>query len=446
MTEKKKLTDLLDYGLKQLSENDPYQIVIYCFSTEKTVIFPAFVTEFNDSFSSNWTTQEVYGRMDPVSTFKNTQRTININFDVINGDKDQAHINLWQMDSIIQSMYPVYTSTNNMGTSVISAPPLFRIKFGNLIKSHVQNNGLLGYLSNFNFNPDMSNTGHFIDDRGDYAQLIYPKLLKCNLSFKVIHEFPLGNKVDGDKLIPRSNWKFAHGYGGDKYEELLTQITKKKSATVETVTRAGAAEDPAPPEDTNNGAGTATPPATPASGSQQETPANPADPPEPPKVKEGGTRKTGSGTGGTPPARPARSQQPVKVETYKFQLVTSAETTIQTFATVRPIVSADRVGNLKEVAPYKKPEYDKLDTTKYVVKQESFVLVERKYYTTKPDSGVDTWENADTRERIYIKFPITNKGGAIKQKIEIESEKGWKGRTEVLLSNRQKEEAFRKKP
>ena len=45
--------------------------------------FPAFLTSFTNSFSSNWSEEQVYGRIDPIGTFQGTKRTINIGFDII---------------------------------------------------------------------------------------------------------------------------------------------------------------------------------------------------------------------------------------------------------------------------------------------------------------------------------------------------------------------------
>jgi hypothetical protein len=46
------------------------------------VEFKGFITEMSDNFQSSWDTEEVYGRMDPIGTFKSTKRTISLGWTV----------------------------------------------------------------------------------------------------------------------------------------------------------------------------------------------------------------------------------------------------------------------------------------------------------------------------------------------------------------------------
>ena len=44
--------------------------------------FKSFLTAFNDQFTSNWNSQELYGRMDPLYTFQNTNRVITVSLGI----------------------------------------------------------------------------------------------------------------------------------------------------------------------------------------------------------------------------------------------------------------------------------------------------------------------------------------------------------------------------
>lgn len=198
-------------GYIDLVKSDHNIITIYSFSMNEEITFPAFVTDFSDSFASNWTSQEIYGKMDPISTFKNTSRSISLSFDIPSADIAQAIKFMTRCDTIIKGLYPIYSNTNKKGTAYITAPPLFRIKFGNLIvNAQNPSKGLLGYLSGFDFKPDMT-MGHFI-----YNGIIYPKLLKASLKLNVLHEHPLGSKMVSGKPVPRivvnnkSIYSYAH--------------------------------------------------------------------------------------------------------------------------------------------------------------------------------------------------------------------------------------------
>ena len=47
-----------------------------------TVRFMAFLTQFQDQYTSDWTADTVYGRMDPIATFQGTVRTISLGWAV----------------------------------------------------------------------------------------------------------------------------------------------------------------------------------------------------------------------------------------------------------------------------------------------------------------------------------------------------------------------------
>ena len=66
-----------------LRTDEYFTIFIRHLPTSKFVTFEGWVTSFSDQFSSNWTPTSVYGRMDPLVAFENTQRSITLGFDVV---------------------------------------------------------------------------------------------------------------------------------------------------------------------------------------------------------------------------------------------------------------------------------------------------------------------------------------------------------------------------
>lgn len=206
--------------LENLTVKESYKIKIYSFSNgafsdngSKYIEFPAFVTDFTDSFKSDWKKESLYGKMDPVATYKNTTRTITLAFDIPSENMSEAVLYMQRINFLIRGMYPVY-SNGTLGTRVISSPPMFRVKFANFIQNinknaegQKLNNGILCYIPSFDFKPKV--------DSGFYAtdtQLV-PKLISVNLSLEVIHEHPLGNvNVNGD-LQPRVGfYNFPHDF------------------------------------------------------------------------------------------------------------------------------------------------------------------------------------------------------------------------------------------
>lgn len=184
------------------------EIRIYSFSTNYEIPFTAYITDFKDSFKANWKKEEIFGRMDPISTYKNTARNIILAFDIPNVGVETAKNNLRKIDLLIQSMYPVYDDWSN-GNSILSSPPMFRVRFANMIRNFVIDDddaslksGLLCYMENFDFNPKID-SGFFIDEKNGE---IYPKLISVNLNLQIVHEHPLGNKKIGDSVFPRIRW------------------------------------------------------------------------------------------------------------------------------------------------------------------------------------------------------------------------------------------------
>ena len=73
-----------------------------------TAEFKAFLTAFGDAFTTQWNSQEIYGRMDEVKTFKNTQRKINVAWTVPSHSEDEAIDNFSEISKMAAMQYPLY--------------------------------------------------------------------------------------------------------------------------------------------------------------------------------------------------------------------------------------------------------------------------------------------------------------------------------------------------
>jgi len=164
------------------------RIDIFSFTLNETFAFDAYITSFNDAYTSNWKTENVFGRMDAIATFQNTARKITMEFDVPSSDVLKAVKNFDAVNKLISALYPVYNNANQNGIATIASPPLFRVKYANLVtNAAATGQGLLCYFdSGFTFSPDFS-AGVF-----NTGEEIYPKLFKASLGFTVLHEHPLG--------------------------------------------------------------------------------------------------------------------------------------------------------------------------------------------------------------------------------------------------------------
>jgi len=132
------------------------------------VHFKAFLTEYSDSFTTNWDEERVYGRNDPIMTFQSTNRQISLAWDVPAGSVEEGIENLQSVSLLMRMLYPSYENSNYANT--IKEAPLMRVKFMNLIQAAQTQNqkignsdqGLLAAVSGFTFTPNIE-MGFFED-------------------------------------------------------------------------------------------------------------------------------------------------------------------------------------------------------------------------------------------------------------------------------------------
>ena len=63
--------------------NDGQVVEIFHVPTGWSVKFKAMMTQFEDAYTSEWNSESVYGRMDPIQTFQRTGRVISVGFSVV---------------------------------------------------------------------------------------------------------------------------------------------------------------------------------------------------------------------------------------------------------------------------------------------------------------------------------------------------------------------------
>jgi hypothetical protein len=158
--------------------------------TGREVEFKAFLEQISDAFTTNWQTESVYGRMDEIATYQNTVRSIAVLWHIPSATLHDAIINMQNVQHLMQFLYPVY---DNDG--IIAAPPLMRLRFGNMIRNAHDGGGLLGHVNGFTVDPDPE-AGWFALPAGPMtgAPELYPKAIRLNCDFTVLHEHDLGYK------------------------------------------------------------------------------------------------------------------------------------------------------------------------------------------------------------------------------------------------------------
>jgi hypothetical protein len=232
-----------------LANNQGQLIDIYHVTTGKSLSFKAFVTAFSDQYSADYNSESVYGRMDPILTYKGTTRKISLGWEVPAASFLEARQNLEKASLLLSMLYPEYENASG-GASTMSTPPMFRLKFLNLITNSTitddgntiaEFGGLLGTFSGFTFEPDLeagffqphdvsatkdedtkleanfnSVINNFFGKKttngvklGDRGQL-FPKMIKFQGEFTVLHEHKLGFNRGRDGLNRKGFEKFPY--------------------------------------------------------------------------------------------------------------------------------------------------------------------------------------------------------------------------------------------
>tara|TARA_Y100001937_G_scaffold128371_1_gene204262 strand:+ start:1820 stop:2500 length:681 start_codon:yes stop_codon:yes gene_type:complete len=180
-------------SFKDIAVGSDHVIRFLHVATGTRVQFPAFITQFSDSYQVNWGNEQIFGRMDPIKPYQGTSRNIQLAFDVVSFSLSDSRENMDNYSTLIQMLYPVYNTPlagGNKGFGrTLKAPPIMRIQFMNLIKSNSENSpeeGLLGCINGLSFDPNRE-AGFFTQ-----SNEILPKVFNVSFQFTPLHESTLG--------------------------------------------------------------------------------------------------------------------------------------------------------------------------------------------------------------------------------------------------------------
>jgi len=225
--------------------------------TAEHVGFEGWVTDFSDTYTSQWNEQQVYGRMDPLSTYQGTQRRIHLAFDIVNDSKSMAEGNLRNIGKFLKFQYPVYTSAAQSAQNTLKGAPLLALKWTNLISSpNNPNQQLVGYINGpVSYAPDVSEGGfmtdsvvfHVMEEEENIKQIrnYIPKKVSLSFDFTVLHTHLVGWAPElGNSAEPDS--KTTYYFGGtpdinDRYPNVYTEFPPPAYVTTARANRDAAA-------------------------------------------------------------------------------------------------------------------------------------------------------------------------------------------------------------
>lgn len=217
-----------DDGSTHLAEHKKMVLDFYHIPSATNVVFKAMINSFSDEYKSEWNTEAVYGRMDPIGAFQGTARSISVEWDVVAASIDEAKLNMAKAEKLMAMLYPSYAAGaagSAGGAQTIASSPLFKFKFGNFAHSAMSDgiggapasaDGLVGFIGGFTFEPDFD-SGIVDPGVGEF----YPLKLTLSAEFTVLHTHAMGWSVSkaaeegGDAAMGRQQAGFPYNTGAD---------------------------------------------------------------------------------------------------------------------------------------------------------------------------------------------------------------------------------------
>ena len=168
------LSPKMELERKQAILNDPathlathrgQQIEIYHVPSGQSIVFKAYIDDFQDKYDSDWHSTDVYGRMDPIHQYQGTKSYFS-RLDCTFVLCAEAKHNHDKCSLLFSMLYPNYNTGGGgipSSATQISTAPIFKVKFGNLIQDptfgeaggSVEETGLVGAISGFTYAPNI---------------------------------------------------------------------------------------------------------------------------------------------------------------------------------------------------------------------------------------------------------------------------------------------------
>jgi len=192
----------------------------YHIPSGQSVSFKAYITNLTDNFNQSWNSEKVIGRSDPFHNYENTERVINLGWEIIAASDFEAQTNMQDISLLAMMNYPKYDQgieqalAGVQSATTITESPLFRVKLMNLITStkeltaqseigRAKLSGLPCRIDGFSFS-HVVDDGYFshtnesltVDNSVNIVK-VYPKTIEASCTLYVTHDHALGWSSEG---------------------------------------------------------------------------------------------------------------------------------------------------------------------------------------------------------------------------------------------------------
>ena len=124
--------------------------------TNEIISFPAFLESLEDQYSTNYESTQAYGRVDPVRTYSNTERTLSLAFTTVATSPEDFDEMWWKINMLVSMLYPQWSQGRQVlgkfggndvsfvqpFSQIPTASPMIRLRVGDVVRSNYSKFGL----------------------------------------------------------------------------------------------------------------------------------------------------------------------------------------------------------------------------------------------------------------------------------------------------------------
>ena len=169
-----------DVDVKQYELNDLAPLHFSLITPETTTFlqFRAFITQFSDTYTSNWNAYNYLGRGESFYTYDNFNRSISLGFKIVAMSKEEMKPLYSKIDTLASSTAPTYNDAGFMrGT-------LTRLTVGGYVKNQP------GFISNVSYTINQDDQWDLgVEDISSTNRESLPMSMDCSVQFTPIHSF-----------------------------------------------------------------------------------------------------------------------------------------------------------------------------------------------------------------------------------------------------------------
>ena len=193
------------------------------------------IPNLQHSYTCNWSSNQYYGRIDPVPTYGGTTRKLSLEIEVISPsavmlsstqaagtDLNENGADMYSaINKVANMLYPAYdfsydNTTKTYNTGIIKAAPIVAIRYVNMIVGACStpwgNNFLKAYIESFNFSfkaeslfdLGVAQGGMNRDGTVNEDQVIYYRRATLSFSFGILHDHNVGFDQSGIPMVNRN--------------------------------------------------------------------------------------------------------------------------------------------------------------------------------------------------------------------------------------------------